>query len=183
MKTSCLDEPKKPICLSISKASPDKIKQPTDEAFLPAPVSPPMSPGIPLSPQAYTRHISEAYFRTLLKDYTGITPSQFKMNAKINRAKQCPANENMPLSESASYPGFNKFSYFCKVFKEKTACTPPPYQSFHVHQAPRSSARSFLLFKTFGHCPFRPFPFVPLFLIVSAKKMHEKRMLLEKHLF
>ncbi|MBE7037399.1 MAG: AraC family transcriptional regulator [Ruminococcaceae bacterium] len=72
-------------------------------------------------------NVSEIYFRKLFKEYSGFTPSQFKINKKIERAKQYLAFENKTIKETADALGFNEVAYFCRVFKEKTGLTPGEY--------------------------------------------------------
>jgi AraC-like DNA-binding protein len=72
-------------------------------------------------------NVSEVYFRKLFKEYSGVTPHQFKINAKIRLAKQHLLSDNMTISETASDLGFNEVSYFCEIFKQKTGYTPTEY--------------------------------------------------------
>lgn len=73
-------------------------------------------------------NVSEIYFRRLFKEYSGITPIQFIINKKIERAKQCLIFEEMTVSETADFLGFCESGYFCRKFKEKTGISPGEYK-------------------------------------------------------
>lgn len=79
-------------------------------------------------------NVSEIYFRKLFKEYAGISPSQFKINKKIEKAKQYLAFENKSLRETADILGFNDTAYFCRLFKEKTGLTPGEYIDRQTHK-------------------------------------------------
>ena len=53
-----------------------------------------------------------------------MTPVQFKINKKIEKAKQYLAFEGKTVRETAEALGFTEVAYFCRVFKEKTGITP-----------------------------------------------------------
>lgn len=69
-------------------------------------------------------NVSEIYFRKLFKEYSGVTPVQFKINRKIEKAKQYLAFEGKTVRETSEALGFSEPAYFCRVFKEKTGMTP-----------------------------------------------------------
>lgn len=72
-------------------------------------------------------NVSEIYFRKLFKEYSGLTPIQFKINKKIEKAKQYLAFENKTIKETAEALGFKEIAYFCRIFKEKTGVAPGEY--------------------------------------------------------
>ena len=69
-------------------------------------------------------NVSEIYFRKLFREYSGMTPVQFKINKKIEKAKQYLAFEGKTVRETAEALGFTDVAYFCRVFKQKTGITP-----------------------------------------------------------
>lgn len=69
-------------------------------------------------------NVSEIYFRKLFREYSGMTPVQFKINKKIEKAKQYLMFEGKTVRETAEALGFSETAYFCRVFKEKTGMTP-----------------------------------------------------------
>lgn len=72
-------------------------------------------------------NVSEIYFRKLFKEYSGFTPLQFKINKKIEKAKQYLAFENKTIKETTEALGFKEIAYFCRIFKEKTGASPGEY--------------------------------------------------------
>ena len=76
-------------------------------------------------------NVSEVYFSKLFKRYSGVTPAQFKINKKLEKAKQYLAFENMTIKETCNALGFNEVAYFCRIFKEKTGITPGEYMKKH----------------------------------------------------
>lgn len=71
--------------------------------------------------------VSEIYFRKLFKEYSGLTPTSFRLSRKIERAKQYLVFEGKTVSETASLLGFSEVAYFCRLFKEKAGVTPGEY--------------------------------------------------------
>lgn len=69
-------------------------------------------------------NVSEIYFRKLFREYSGMTPVQFKINRKIEKARQYLMFEGKTVRETAEALGFSETAYFCRVFKEKTGITP-----------------------------------------------------------
>lgn len=69
-------------------------------------------------------NVSEIYFRKLFKEYSGVTPVSFKLNRKMEKAKQYLAFEGKTVRETAEALGFSEPAYFCRIFKEKTGMTP-----------------------------------------------------------
>jgi len=69
-------------------------------------------------------NVSEIYFRKLFKEYSGMTPVQYKLGRKIERARQYLVYEGKTVRETAEALGFSETAYFCRLFKEKTGITP-----------------------------------------------------------
>ena len=66
-------------------------------------------------------------FRRLFKEYSGMSPNEYRINEKINRAKKMLLMGNMTVQEIARALGFEDSGYFCKLFKEKTGVSPGKY--------------------------------------------------------
>ena len=66
---------------------------------------------------------SYASFSALFHEYTGLTPHQYYLNLKINRAKVLLAS-GRSVKETAFALGFESEFYFSRLFKKKTG-TPP----------------------------------------------------------
>jgi len=72
-------------------------------------------------------NVSEIYFRKLFKRYSGMSPNAFKINAKLNRAKNY-LDHGVPICEISEKLGFISPSYFTKLFKEHFGTTPSRYK-------------------------------------------------------
>ena len=77
-------------------------------------------------------NVSTTYFRKLFKEYSGVTPVDYKLNALLVQAKQALLYSSKPVSEIAEDLGFSSATYFCRVFKKKTGMTPMQYKQMHI---------------------------------------------------
>ena len=76
-------------------------------------------------------NVSPIYFRRLFKEYSGMTPIDYKLNAIINQAKQYLIYSELSVAEIAEMLGFSSSTYFCRIFKKKTGQTPMEYVKSH----------------------------------------------------
>jgi AraC-like DNA-binding protein len=67
--------------------------------------------------------LSYASFSTLFHQYTGLSPHQYWLNLKINRAKGL-LEEGRSVKETAFALGFESEFYFSRLFKKKTGAPP-----------------------------------------------------------
>jgi AraC-like DNA-binding protein len=67
-------------------------------------------------------------YRKKFKEYTGISPAQYQINLRINKAKDLLITSNQPLKEIAHRLGFESIDYFFRLFKQKTEFTPSEYR-------------------------------------------------------
>lgn len=74
-------------------------------------------------------NVSEVYFRRLFKEYSGLSPSDYRLRNKIRRAKLLLKYENMTVSEIAESLSFNGSAYFIKTFRRMTGMTPLKYRA------------------------------------------------------
>lgn len=72
-------------------------------------------------------HISEVYFRRLFTECYRVTPKQFLIDIRINKAKQLLTDGVLKISAIAASCGFTNQYHFCRLFKEKTGLTPTEY--------------------------------------------------------
>lgn len=72
--------------------------------------------------------ISETYFRKLFKAYYGISPNQFRIERKIEKAKALIADGTHNITEISDILGFENVSYFCRIFKKYTGLSPKSYK-------------------------------------------------------
>ncbi|MGN0179898.1 MAG: helix-turn-helix domain-containing protein [Monoglobaceae bacterium] len=72
-------------------------------------------------------NISEIYFRRIFTEHYKVTPRQFIIDIRINRAKQLLSDGVLKVCAVAECCGFSNQYHFCRVFKEKTGLTPTEY--------------------------------------------------------
>ena len=72
-------------------------------------------------------NVSEIYFRKLFKQYSGMTPNEYKINSRIIRAKRY-LQSDFSVSEVSEIAGFADTSYFIKIFRSRTGMTPLQYR-------------------------------------------------------
>jgi AraC-like DNA-binding protein len=68
--------------------------------------------------------VSQIRFYEVFKAYTGMTPYQYFIQLKINRAKELLAVDRCTVKEAAFRLGFEDPFYFSRLFKKKTGVTP-----------------------------------------------------------
>jgi AraC-like DNA-binding protein len=72
-----------------------------------------------------------ASYSKLRKDFktlTGESPNQYKLNLKLNKAKELLTSTNLSISEIAFQTGFESVSYLSKIFKKKNNISPKLYR-------------------------------------------------------
>ncbi|MBW4599951.1 MAG: AraC family transcriptional regulator [Calothrix sp. FI2-JRJ7] len=72
--------------------------------------------------------ISPTYFASLFKHSMGVTPHQYVMQCRIDKAKQLLRQTHLTLVEVALQVGFQNQSHFTRVFKQYTQLTPKVYR-------------------------------------------------------
>lgn len=74
-------------------------------------------------------NVSEVYFRKMFTAHYHITPKQFVIDIRINKAKQLLADGSLKINAVAALCGFSNQYHFCRVFKSKTGLTPTDYMN------------------------------------------------------
>ena len=72
-------------------------------------------------------NVSEIYFRHIFESCYNMTPKQFIIDMRINKAKQFLADGALKINAIALKCGFSNQYHFCRTFKEKTGLTPTQY--------------------------------------------------------
>lgn len=72
-------------------------------------------------------NVSEVYFRRLFTGKYAMTPKQFIVNIRIEKAKQLLKEGQMNIGEVAKRSGFTNPYHFSRIFKEKVGITPTQY--------------------------------------------------------
>lgn len=84
---------------------------------------------ITLESLAEQLHLSPSYLSNKFKDETGETLKSFIQRNKIEEAKNLLVYSDLNISEIYSILNFYDQSYFIKVFKKFTGCTPKQYKN------------------------------------------------------
>lgn len=72
--------------------------------------------------------LSPHYFATLFKQSTGLTPHQYVMKCRIEKAKQLLQQRELTLVEICHQVGFQSQSHFTRVFRQYLKTTPKAYR-------------------------------------------------------
>lgn len=72
-------------------------------------------------------NVSEVYFRKLFTKIYGITPKQFIIDTRINRAKQLLTDGILKINAISESCGFSNPYHFCRLFKQKTGMAPTEF--------------------------------------------------------
>lgn len=72
--------------------------------------------------------ISETYFRNLFKQQYNLSPSQYIITVRLQKAKSLMKYSFLTLEECALQSGFSSLQYFCRIFKKFTGMTPSEYR-------------------------------------------------------
>lgn len=73
-------------------------------------------------------NVGYSYFRQMFRKYTGISPTQYHLSLRIQRAKDLLISTDKSLKEIAIDLGFESYFYFSRVFKDKTGINPKEFK-------------------------------------------------------
>jgi AraC-like DNA-binding protein len=90
-----------------------------------------MQNSLSISMQKVSKELNMGYssFRKLFRDYTGISPGQYQMQHKINKAISLLNEGKLSVKEIASELQFESPQYFGRIFKKKTGKTPMEFRN------------------------------------------------------
>jgi AraC family transcriptional regulator len=77
-----------------------------------------------LAELSFVAHMSPSHFARTFKHVTGVTPHQYVLNARLERAKSLLLRGNVSISEVAHKLGFFDQSHFTRSFKRLVGITP-----------------------------------------------------------
>lgn len=78
-------------------------------------------------------HVGYSYFRQMFRKYTGISPTQYHLSLRIQKAKDLLVSTDQSFKEIAIDLGFESYFYFSRIFKDKTGQSPMEFRKEH-HQ-------------------------------------------------
>lgn len=73
-------------------------------------------------------NLSQFHFARAFRRSTGVTPQQYLMQQRINRAKELLTKGDLPLVEVSTQAGFKNQSHFTTLFRKFTALTPRAFR-------------------------------------------------------
>ncbi len=72
--------------------------------------------------------VTPAYFRRLFKEYSGMSPADYRSKRKVERAKELLEHSEISVEGVSELLGYSDPSYFCRVFKKEVGIAPSKYQ-------------------------------------------------------
>ena len=76
-------------------------------------------------------HVGYSYFRQMFRKYTGISPIQYHLSLRIQKAKDLLVSTDLSFKEIAIELGFESIFYFSRIFKDKTGKSPMEFRKEH----------------------------------------------------
>ncbi len=76
-------------------------------------------------------NVGYSYFRQMFRKYTGISPTQYHLSLRIQRAKDLLVSSDRSIKEIAIDLGFESYFYFSRIFKDKTGESPLEFRKVH----------------------------------------------------
>jgi AraC family transcriptional regulator len=83
---------------------------------------------IKLADLARVAGISQFHFSRLFKQSLGLSPHQYLLQQRVERAKRLLKGSKLPIAEIALQCGFNSQSHLGKLFRDATGLTPRDYR-------------------------------------------------------
>lgn len=76
--------------------------------------------------------VGYSWFRKFFKKHTGLSPGQYYIQLKIEKAKELLRNENVPIKSVSFELNFQSSFYFSKIFKEKVGLNPTEFRKLNI---------------------------------------------------
>lgn len=88
--------------------------------------------GIRLQELSDLTGLSQSHFSHSFKASTGLTPHEWQMNARLERAKQLLQDDDQSLTAVAAETGFSDQAHFTRVFRKHVGTTPARWKRASV---------------------------------------------------
>lgn len=79
--------------------------------------------------------ITPSHFCRVFKKATGISPHQYVMKARLDRAQEMLVQTDLPLAQLSENLGFQSQSHFSRAFRQYSGQTPSAYRDTHLRKA------------------------------------------------
>jgi AraC-like DNA-binding protein len=76
-------------------------------------------------------NVGYSYFRQMFRKYTGISPSQYHLSLRIQKARDLLVSTDLSFKEIANDLGFESYFYFSRIFKDKMGKSPMEFRKNH----------------------------------------------------
>ena len=85
---------------------------------------------------ASTLNMSYSWFRKMFRQYTGLSPAQYQLQVKLQKAKALLISSSCSIKEVAYLLDFESPNYFARFFKQKIGTTPQTFRRMHQGRPP-----------------------------------------------
>ncbi len=85
-------------------------------------------------------NVGYSWFRRMFRQYTGLSPCQYFLQLKINKAKFLLQETSLSVKEIAAGLGFGSQYYFSKYFRKKVGVPPLKWRQFSRGELERTPA-------------------------------------------
>jgi AraC family transcriptional regulator of arabinose operon len=85
-----------------------------------------------LSDYAKQCNMSVSWFARIFRQQTGLSPQQYLINVRINKAKELLVSSSYNISEIAEIIGYQNPLYFSRIFNKYIGCSPSEYRKLHL---------------------------------------------------
>lgn len=90
-----------------------------------------LNTNVNIEKMASEMNVGYSYFRQMFRKYTGISPTQYHLSLRIQKAKDLLISTDYSFKEIAIDLGFESYFYFSRIFKDKTGKSPMDFRKEH----------------------------------------------------
>lgn len=89
------------------------------------------SPMIELKDMLQIAPYSKVYFQSIFKKHTNMTPHEYLLKLRFQRAVSLLEDTNLTIKEISEMCGFDDVAYFCRVFKKRLKYSPKVFRQLN----------------------------------------------------